>query len=166
MADTYDETIPDHWQPQATSRMCFVCGRENPVGLHIQFYEDHEAGQVVVPLMIPERYQGYPGIAHGGILATILDEISGRALMMHSREDPFWVTAGLELRYRKPTPIETPLRAVGWLVDRRRRVAEVAGEIRMDDGTVTVEATAVVVRPSSDTLKEWEQEQQFWRVEP
>ena len=96
--------IPEHWRPQPTSRMCFVCGRENPVGLHIQFYEDPVAQQIVVPLIIPERYQGYPGIAHGGILATILDEASGRAVMMAFEDDPFWVTAKLEIRYRKPTP--------------------------------------------------------------
>lgn len=157
--------VPESWKPQATSRMCFVCGRENPVGLHLQFYEDHEHERVVVPLVIPDRYQGYPGIAHGGILATVLDEVSGRALMMASADNPFWVTAKLELRYRKPTPTETPLEAIGWVVRRRRRTAEVAGEIRLEDGTVTVEASAVVVCPPPETLRDWEQEQQFWRVE-
>lgn len=157
--------IPVHWRPQATSRACFVCGRENPVGLGIQFYEDAESAQVVVPLRIPSVFQGYPGIAHGGILATILDELTGRALMIGAEEDPFWVTAKLEVRYRKPTPTETPLTAVGWVVSRRRRSAEVAGEIRLADGTVTAEAAGVVVCPSTDTLKEWEQEQQYWRVE-
>jgi uncharacterized protein (TIGR00369 family) len=157
--------LPSHWQPQATSRSCFVCGRENPVGLKIQFYEDLEKAQVVVPLRIPSVFQGYPGIAHGGILATILDELSGRALMLGAEEDPFWVTAKLEIRYRNPTPTETPLTAVGWVVRQRRRSAEVAGEIRLADGTVTAEAAAVVVCPSRDTLQEWEQEQQYWRVE-
>ncbi len=153
-----------HWQPQATSRMCFVCGRENPVGLKLQFYEDHETSQVVTPLVIPDVYQGYPGIAHGGILATILDELTGRALMMEAGEDLFWVTAKLEVRYRKPTPTGTPLTAVGWVVRNRRRSAEVAGEIRLADGTVTAEATGLVVCPPKDTLKQWEQEQQFWGV--
>ncbi len=149
--------------PQPTSRMCFVCGRENPVGLHLTFYEDREAAQVKAPLHIPETYQGYPGIAHGGILATILDETSGRAIML-GEEGVFWVTAKLELRYRRPTPTETPLTAVGWVVERRSRSATVAGEIRLEDGTVTAEATAVVVRPSDRLLEEWKQEQDFWRV--
>ncbi len=154
-----------HWQPQPTSRMCFVCGRENPVGLHIQFYEDHEKQEVVVPVTLPDTYQGYPGIAHGGILATILDETAGRAIMMTSDDTPFWVTAKLEVRYRQPTPTETPLTVIGRVVKQRCRSAEVAGEIRLPDGTVTVEATAIVVCPSPDTLKEWKQEQEFWRVE-
>lgn len=159
------EKIPEHWQLQETSRMCFVCGRDNPVGLRVQFYEDLENQRLVVPVVIPECYQSYPGIVHGGILATLLDETSGRALMMGSEEDIFWVTAKLELRYRNPTPTETPLEVVGWVVNRRRRSAEVAGEIRLADGTVTVEATALVVCPRQDTLKGWEQERQYWRVE-
>lgn len=156
--------IPEHWRPQATSRMCFVCGRENPVGLHLQFYEDHEAGQVIAQLTIPEAYQGYPGIAHGGILATILDEIAGRAIMMGAEDAPFWVTAKLELRYRAPTPTETPLTAVGWVVEERRRSAKVAGEIRLPDGAVTAEVASVVVCPAEETLQAWQQEKAFWRV--
>lgn len=157
--------IPASYQPQPTSRMCFVCGRENPVGLHLTFYEDHKANRIVVPVVIPEDYQGYPGIAHGGILSTILDETSGRAIMIEAEDDPFWVTAKLEVRFRKPTPTATPLEVVGWVVRKRRRSAEVAAEIRLEDGTVTAEASAVVVLPSADTLKAWEQEQQYWKVQ-
>jgi uncharacterized protein (TIGR00369 family) len=145
--------------------MCFVCGRQNPVGLHIHFYEDYENQQVIAPLTIPEQYQGYPGVVHGGVLASILDETAGRAVMMGESETPFWVTAKLEMRYRQPTPTETSLRAVGWVVRKRSRSAEVAGEIQLPDGTVTAELSAVVVRPPAETLKAWEQEKAFWRVD-
>lgn len=157
--------IPATWQPQPTSRMCFVCGRENPHGLHLCFYSDEAAGQVVAPVVIPEAYQGYPGIAHGGILATILDETMGRAINLGQAEAAFWVTAKLELRYRLPTPTETPLMAVGWVRERRSRSAEVTGELRLADGTVTVEAKAVIVCPSDATLDQWGVERAFWRVE-
>ena len=149
---------------QPTSRMCFVCGRENPTGLHIQFYENRAEEQVVAHVEIPDSYQGYPGIAHGGIVAAILDEVSGRAVMMDADETPFWVTAKLEIRYREPTPTETPLEAVGWVEERRRRSARVAGELRREDGTVTAEVTSVVVCPREETLREWQQEREFWRV--
>ena len=155
--------IPEHWKPQCTSRMCFVCGRENPVGLQLTFYEDVAAGKIMGPLNIPERYQGYPGVVHGGILATILDETTGRAINVGQDDEQFWVTAKLQMRYRKPTPTVTPLMAVGWVVSRRSRTAEVAGEIRLMDGSVTAEAVAVVVCPSGETLKAWEEEQQYWR---
>jgi len=157
--------LPETYHPQPTSRMCFVCGRENPVGLHLTFYEDRDAQRIIAPIVIPEAYQGYPGIAHGGILSTILDEAAGRAIMIGAEDDPFWVTARLEIRFRKPTPTETPLEVVGWVVKKRRRSARVAGEIRLADGTVTAEAEAMVVLPSDDILKDWGQERQYWRVE-
>ena len=87
--------------PQPTSRMCFVCGRENPTGLHLKFYEDQQAEQILAEITIPEVYQGYPGVVHGGIVAAILDEVSGRAAMMYQSQDYFWVTAKLEVRDRK-----------------------------------------------------------------
>ncbi len=145
--------------------MCFVCGRDNPHGLHLRFYDDEAAGQVTAPVLISDVYQGYPGIAHGGILAAILDEVIGRAINLGQSENAFWVTAKLELRYRQPTPLETPLTAVGWVVERRSRAAEVAGELRLADGTVTAEARAVIVCPSATTLEQWGVERAFWRVE-
>lgn len=154
--------ISPNWKRQNTSRMCFVCGRENPAGLHLHFYEDVAAGQLIAPVTIADHHQGYPGVAHGGILATILDEVSGRALNIGREEEEFWVTAKLELRYRKPTPTGVPLTAVGWVVKRRSRAAEVAGEIRLPDGTVTVEAQAVIVCPPPEVLAGWEGEKSFW----
>ena len=152
--------------PQPTSRMCFVCGRDNPHGLQLEFYSDEAAKRVEVLVTVPAAYQGYPGIVHGGIISAILDETSGRAIMLASEEaDPFWVTAKLEVRYRKPTPTETPLKALGWIVKEGRRSAQVAGELRLEDGTVTAEVEAVVVRPAPETLAAWEQERQFWRRE-
>ena len=156
--------IPSHWKPQATSRMCFVCGRENPVGLHITFYEDAEAQQLIALVIIPEQYQGYPGIAHGGILATILDELSGRAINVGQDTETFWVTAKLEMRYRQPTPTGVPLKAVGWVVRQRRSSAEVAGEIRLPDGTVTAEIEAIVIRPHAETIAGWKEEKEHWKV--
>lgn len=153
------------WKPQPTSRMCFICGRENPVGLRLQFYEDVENQRLITPLNLSAQYQSYPGIVHGGILATILDEVSGRALNVGRDDEQFWVTAKLEMRYRRPTPTETPLTAVGWVVKRRGTAAEVAGEIRLPDGTVTAEIHALIICPPPDTLQGWGDERQHWRVE-
>jgi acyl-coenzyme A thioesterase PaaI-like protein len=159
-------TIPDHWKLQPTSRMCFVCGRENGTGLQLKFYEDREAQKVYCPLWIPADYQGYPGITHGGILATILDEISGRALALHLGGEVFWVTAKMEVRYRKPTPTEQPLMAVGWVVETRRRSAIVGGAIHLPDGSVSAEVESVIVRPDRKTLEAWlgSEEAAEWKV--
>ena len=60
-----------HKQPNAS--MCFVCGRDNPIGLHMQFFDDGE-GMVMSKVTPADHFEGYPGVLHGGVLATILDE--------------------------------------------------------------------------------------------
>lgn len=150
---------------QATSRMCFVCGRENPHGLHLHFYEEPERGIVWAEVTLDEAYQGYPGVAHGGILATLLDETAGRALNVGAVEDAFWVTAKLEVRFRHPTPTGVPLRVEGWVVERRTRSAQTRAAVYLPDGTLTAEADAIIVCPRPETLAAWDKARADWRVE-
>jgi uncharacterized protein (TIGR00369 family) len=149
---------------QPTSRMCFICGRQNPVGLKIDFYEDAEAKQVRSELTIPEKYQGYPGVVHGGIVAAILDEVSGRAIMMGGDDDNLMATLRLTIRYRRPTPTETPLTAVGWVEQMGGVGARVAGEIRLPDGTVTAECESVLSNVPEEFHARWESEKVYWKV--
>ena len=65
---------------QPNSNHCFVCGRNNPYGLHLKFYES-SPGEVIVEYTVPEQFQGYPGVVHGGVVAAILDEVTGRTQM-------------------------------------------------------------------------------------
>ena len=65
---------------QPTSRTCFACGRENDSGLKMTWYNNPESNQVEASVTIDEHFNGYPGIVHGGIVAAILDETSGRAV--------------------------------------------------------------------------------------
>ena len=153
---------------QPNSRSCFVCGVQNPVGLHLTFYEDHESDprQVRAELVIPDAYQGYPGVAHGGILAAILDEVAGRALLIEGSDDDLMMTLKMDLRYRQPTPTETPLVGVGWITRRRGERAHAHGELRLPDGRVSVEADLLVLRPPDEIAGVWESERAFWKVYP
>ena len=63
---------------QPNSRHCFVCGIANPFGLGLRFYQTG-LGEVAAEVTVPEHFQGYPGIVHGGVVAAMLDEIAGRA---------------------------------------------------------------------------------------
>jgi uncharacterized protein (TIGR00369 family) len=149
---------------QPNSRMCFICGRQNPIGLHLDFYEDPETGQVRAEFIVPEEFQGYPGVVHGGIVAAVLDEVAGRAVMLGGSDENLMATLRLTVRYRRPTPTETPLTGVGW-VERAGAVgARVAGEIRLPDGTVTAESEAVLANVPEEFRARWEEEKQFWRV--
>src|SRR5512142_1421973 len=130
---------------QAVSRDCFVCGIENPAGLHMRFYETGaDPVRVIADYTVRARYQGYPGVVHGGIVAAMLDEVTSRTIF---RGDPprFVVTARLSVRYRKPVPVETPLRLTGRVVEDKGRIINVAGEIFGPGDALLAEAEAVLV---------------------
>jgi uncharacterized protein (TIGR00369 family) len=149
---------------QPNSRMCFLCGRQNPVGLKLDFYEDLETGQVQVEFTVPDEYQGYPGVVHGGIVAAVLDEVSGRAVMVRGSDEDLMATLKLTVRYRRPTPTETLLVAVGWVERTSGMGARVAGEIRLADGTVTAECEATIGNVPQEFRAGWEEEKQYWKV--
>jgi hypothetical protein len=66
--------------------MCFICGLQNPVGLHMAIYNDVGNQRIYSNITIPDQYQSYPGVVHGGIVATMLDEVSGRATIMDGND--------------------------------------------------------------------------------
>jgi len=136
------ELPPSGSSKQPNSLRCFVCGVENPVGLRLAFY-DQPNGEVTCTVTLPDRYQGYPGVVHGGIVASMLDEIAGRAAMQ-GEVTRFMMTAKLEVRYRRPVPIGQPLHLVGRMESRRGRRSTVQSEIRLEDGTVAAEAEALL----------------------
>jgi acyl-coenzyme A thioesterase PaaI-like protein len=129
---------------QPTSRSCFVCGRENPVGLKVKWDQDPEAGEIRGTVTIPGHFNGYPGVTHGGIVGAILDETAGRTILMDGGFEDLMVTAKLEVVYRRPTPTEAPLLVVGRLLKRSGARAEAEAELRLPDGTVTARATVLL----------------------
>src|SRR5512144_2922072 len=109
---------------QPNSRYCFICGMENPVGLHLHIYET-EPGEEELTYVATEHFKGYPGVLHGGVVAAIVDEISGRAHMGSDPTDPrFMFTAKLEVKYRKNVPIGRLLRIIGKAGKSKAKTAE------------------------------------------
>ena len=142
--------------------MCFACGLENPSGLHLRFQDDGR-DEVFAELTIGPEHQGYPGVVHGGIVAAILDEVGGRTVMIgdHLR---FFITAKMDLKFRRPVPVGTPLRAVGRLVKQRERLAIARAEIRTLEGAVLAEAEMLLTDIPPDVLKPGEADRLGWRV--
>ncbi len=87
----------------------------------------------------PARYQGYGGVVHGGILATLMDEIMAHSLWQ--RGIPV-VTAKLSLRYREPVPVGEPLHIYGRTIEERQKLATTEGWLTTAAGVKLVEATA------------------------
>lgn len=149
---------------QPNSRHCFVCGLESEVGLKLRF-DDNGVDEVRSHYTVAKRYQGYPGVVHGGIIAAMLDETAGRVMMIgnHNR---FMMTGKMELRYRKPVPVESPLTLIGRLVKDRGRLAEARSEIRLADGSLAAEAEITLVQLPADTVSSASLETLGWRVYP
>ncbi len=152
---------------QPNSRMCFICGLENPVGLHLHIYET-APGEVEASYTAPEHFQGYPGVLHGGIVAAILDELSGRALMGSEPMTPrFMFTAKLEIMYRKNVPISVPLKIVGKAGKSRSRSAEGwAGIYDTRTGELLAEAETLLINVPSDQFNAGDLDRLGWKVYP
>lgn len=148
---------------QPNSEMCFVCGRSNPVGLYMQFYDDGEL-QVVSDYTVPAHYQGYPGIVHGGVVAAMLDEIVGRVSMIGDHHH-FMMSVKLQVLYRHPVPIETPLRVVGRILRLRGRLGKAEGQITLPDGTVACQAQMSLADVPKDLLANTNPGLLNWRVD-
>ena len=139
-------------KPQPNSRMCFICGLENPVGLKLRIYEV-EPGVIESTYTAPQHFQGYPGVLHGGIVATILDEMCGRSHMGAADNPRFLFTAKLEVKYRKNVPIGKPLRIVGKAGRDRGRSAEAwAGIYDAATDELLAEGTTLLVSVPQDML--------------
>lgn len=150
---------------QPTSRNCFMCGRENDFGLKMEWFTNTETNQVEGEVIVPDHFNGYPGIVHGGIVSAILDETAGRAVMLDGDFNNLFVTLKLNVTFRTFTPTEKPIKAFGWLVSEGNRSMKVAAELRLPDGTVTAECEAVVVKPPEEIKAEWKPEEEDWRVD-
>jgi uncharacterized protein (TIGR00369 family) len=131
--------------------MCFVCGLKNASGLKVSFFalDNGELAAVFTPR---DEHQGYPGRLHGGIAASVLDEVIGRAVNLSNLGEVWGVTVDLSLKYRKPLPIGEPLRARGRITKDGGRFFEGTGEILLSDGTPAVEASGRYIRLPLDKL--------------
>jgi len=133
-------------QPLPRYRNCFVCGYENPIGLHVH---PHLEGNAVVISFTPgQEHCGFRGALHGGITAALLDEAMfwAAAVGLHKTV----VTAELQVRYSKPVPIGEPVRVEAHLLEAKRRTARTRGILLNEMGDVLVKAEGKYVAIQSD----------------
>lgn len=115
---------------------CFGCSVSNPVGLHLRFRRRGDTVSTVYA--IPEDYRGAPGIAHGGILATIIDEVSCAAVAF--LRDFYVVTGELSVRYLRPCPVGAAIEVAARIVDEHPRYLVVNATARQGE-TVLARST-------------------------
>jgi uncharacterized protein (TIGR00369 family) len=144
-----------------TPHNCFACGTLNVHGLQLGLHAG--ADRCWTELTLPDRFEGWEGIAHGGIVCTILDEVMAWALVDH---DVWGVTARLLVDFKRPVRIGTAIRGEGRVVEVRRRIVTAEG-LLLDaaDRTVLARAEGTYVGATEARKAELKARYAF-RIEP
>jgi len=123
------ELVDDGW--------CFACGKLNPYGLHLVFKPTESGARAT---FIAERHhQGYQGIAHGGIVFTLLDESIAYAI---AYKYGLGATGEFNARIRRPCPVGVPLTVEAWVIRQRQRLVEAQSRLTDPEGRLIAEASA------------------------
>ena len=144
------------------SRNCFACGMENPIGLKLTFYAQPD-GSVEGHYIIANQYESYPGMAHGGIVASILDEALTRVFMVQNH-NRFTYTGRLTIRLRKHVPTETPLRITAHPVKDRGRTAEAKAHIFGPAGDLLAEGDGLMFALPPEDVSASDLKELGWKV--
>ena len=123
---------------------CFACGTLNTNGLRLDLHVERDRSWTDVTL--DQRFEGWEGVIHGGILSTILDEVMAWSL---AGRDDWGMTARMTVTFRRPVAVGQRLHAEGWITKSRRRLVETAGRI-VDTGTGDELATSSGVYLAAD----------------
>lgn len=120
----------------ADQNMCFGCGPKNPAGLKLTFEED---GEMLQARWEPDpNFQGYIDVLHGGIIATLLDEVG--AWCIYIKAGTSGVTSSLKVRYLKPVHISKGMITVeARLIQKKEKNALIVAELYDGDGKLCAE---------------------------
>jgi acyl-coenzyme A thioesterase PaaI-like protein len=152
---------------QPNSKMCFICGLENPIGLHLHIYEV-EPGVIETTYIAPEHFQGYPGVLHGGIVGALIDEMSARAQMGSDPNNPrFMFTAKLEVKYRQNVPTGKLLKIVGKAGKSKSKSAEAwAGIYDAETNELLAEGNTLLINVPDEQFDKSKLNELGWKVYP
>ena len=117
---------------------CLGCGGANDAGMKLTFVQDNVNRKIVGRFILGEAYQGGGGMAHGGIIATLLDEAMGKVCRFREVRA---VTAELTVQYLKPVKVDQEIVVEGFETEQRGRNLFLAGEIRNSAGEVLAKGT-------------------------
>ena len=124
---------------------CFVCGGRNSHGLKARFFYDGE--YAVTELTATEAFEGYKGIFHGGIVASLLDEVMIKAILAR---DVYAVTAEMTVRYRLPVRTGELVRFAGKVISTKGRLITTEGEAIGEGGKLYASATGTYLEAKPD----------------
>ena len=117
--------------------MCFACGPDNPIGLHIRFaLKDGICRGRFLP---GENHVGYQDTVHGGIIFAALDDAMANVLYLQNIKAH---TARCEIRYRRALAVGEEITVSGWIESQRKRLIVMKGEAKLADDTLVADCEA------------------------
>lgn len=125
--------------------MCFVCGKENVLGLHLKF-EHPASGRLTATVRFAKEHQGYKDIVHGGLMTTVLDEMMVNLAWAEKKP---CVTAEITVRLKKAARIGEDIFLEGRLDKEEGKLLFASAEARNEAGETLATATAKCLRISS-----------------
>ncbi len=117
---------------------CFVCGQDNPQGLHLRF-DSEESGKLTATWTPRPVWEGFSGIIHGGIVSTVLDEAMSKSVAASGAQA---FTAEIRVRFRHHVLTGEVYRIHGWIVKRNKRLIEAEATLTAPDGSERAHAWA------------------------
>jgi acyl-coenzyme A thioesterase PaaI-like protein len=114
---------------------CFMCGQNNPDGFKVQFTLDGD-DSVYFRVSIPEKYQGYDGIVHGGLISAILDEAMANCFFRRGID---CLTAELKIRFKKALPVNHEVTVHGRISENDGKIGSANGWVEDYNGVVYAE---------------------------
>jgi acyl-coenzyme A thioesterase PaaI-like protein len=159
-----DASAADNTDPQRTANgadplalvrsdhACFGCGEQNPIGLRLRFAVDDDG--VHADFTPASEHQGFQGIVHGGIIATVLDE----AMAWATAAAGLWTMTGtMQTRFRRPLRVGEPTRVFAKVAGRRGRTISATAELlRLADAAPIASAEGTFVMVSDDLAADWQ----------
>ena len=133
-----------------TAQFCFACSQENPIGLKLKPVQDGE--KVTAEFTAGKFHQGWDNVVHGGILYSLLDEVTAYAMLCHGIE--LGVTAKSEISFKQLAPINQPIQPSAWVTKLTKRLVEAKGVLSLKDNTVIADGNFLfyVFRQSKKTI--------------
>ncbi len=117
---------------------CFVCGRENPAGLRLEFTADPASGAARADVAFPACFQGWEDTVHGGLLATVLDEAMIKAAAAAGHK---CVSAEITVKYKEPARTGARYQVEGRVAQVRGRIVTAESRVHDAQGQVLAQAT-------------------------
>ena len=128
---------------------CFACGPANPEGMRLKFFFDESLRRAWCRFKLARKYQGPPGHAHGGIIATILDEAMGK---VNKLRHVVALTSRMQVEYLRPVPLGQTLIAEGHERSVRGRRHINVAEIRNQKGDVLARGRALFIAVDAEKM--------------